>query len=182
MNEQELAVVEYLKSIGVKYNPIITSVNNTSSDGWERDSFRIMFDRDDKSFDTEYHSGTGHRMVSPVYSIGMKIKAHLKAIDVKPVADVTFKRAGDKYNHYKPGDTVSMVTVVPNQASVLYSLLMDGDSGYELFDDFCDNYGYDNDSIKAHNIYEACQKIAGKMRKFFSTEERNKLQELLEDY
>lgn len=50
------------------------------------------------------------------------------------------------------------------------------------FDDFCDEFGYDNDSIKTLKIYEGCQKETKAYYDMFDSEEREILNELLQDY
>lgn len=67
-----------------------------------------------------------------------------------------------------------------NVKSVMSALLLDM---VECdFNEFCDNFGYDNDSIKALNIYKQCEKIMYKMNKMFSASELNEMRELLTDY
>ena len=66
--------------------------------------------------------------------------------------------------------------------SVIYSLLLDSDSANYDFSEFCDNYGYDNDSISANNIYKQCVKIARKFNNMFTKNEIQELQDLLQDY
>jgi hypothetical protein len=63
---------------------------------------------------------------------------------------------------------------------VLYSLLSDATFGSYSFDDFCDELGYDNDSIKATEIYKACQKNAKKVKTFISN--IDEAQELFSEY
>lgn len=48
----------------------------------------------------------------------------------------------------------------------LLSCLQKNDPG--LFDDFCQEMGYSNDSIKAHKVYLDCQKEWAKVRSLFS--------------
>ena len=43
----------------------------------------------------------------------------------------------------------------PDVADVVYSIVSDWDAGSMPFEEFCDNFGYDNDSIKALNTYLA---------------------------
>ena len=57
---------------------------------------------------------------------------------------------------------------IPNDPSledVLYSLLSDSTAGRcgESFGEFCENYGYDDDSRNAFKVYEACQDQYTKM-------------------
>lgn len=46
------------------------------------------------------------------------------------------------------------------------------------FDDFCSNFGYSNDSIKAQKIYKDCEQIYLKLIKRIGSEEFKKLQEI----
>ena len=55
----------------------------------------------------------------------------------------------------------------PEIKDVLYCLVMEYTSGSETFQDFCDEFGYDNDSIKSLNIFKACQKNSEKMKRIF---------------
>ena len=67
-----------------------------------------------------------------------------------------------------------------NIDDVLYNLVLDSQAGAESFDDFCDNFGYDNDSIKVNEIYRACQKNSKKVRTFIKDLEQ--AGELFQDY
>ena len=69
----------------------------------------------------------------------------------------------------------------PTVMNVLSSLIADDVSGMS-FNDFCNEFGYDNDSIKALKIYEACLKETKAYYNMFDREEREVLRELLEDY
>jgi len=55
--------------------------------------------------------------------------------------------------HYSQGPGIHHE---PTAASVFASVLMDCTD--EPFEDWCDELGFDNDSIKAHRIWEACRK------------------------
>lgn len=65
----------------------------------------------------------------------------------------------------------------------IYCLLSDSDC-YESsknFDDFCNMFGYDNNSIKALNIYKACKKQNDKVKRLFTIEEVNFLYSELDE-
>ena len=61
---------------------------------------------------------------------------------------------------YKPNTTKS-----PKLDSVLDCLLTDsiGVDGV-IFEDFCSEFGYNKDSIKAKKVYEACKKNSKKLK------------------
>ena len=46
------------------------------------------------------------------------------------------------------------------------------------FDEFCDEYGYDNDSRKALATFKRCRKLAEKLMAFFTEDELAKLAEI----
>lgn len=53
----------------------------------------------------------------------------------------------------------------PSESDILECLYLDADCGSYSFNEFCDNLGYSNDSIKAFDIYRDCMEIAEKVRK-----------------
>lgn len=69
----------------------------------------------------------------------------------------------------------------PTIKDVLYSMARDDVSDMN-FNDFCGEFGFDNDSIKALKLYEDCQKETKKYYDMFDSEEREILEELLRDY
>ncbi len=71
----------------------------------------------------------------------------------------------------------------PESASFFQSMLLDMDAGeHHSFHDFCSEFGYDNDSIKALETYQACQVNARKFRAVVTKNEIEKLREVLQDY
>ena len=70
---------------------------------------------------------------------------------------------------------------LPKATDVLYSLLMDCTQG-EDFQDWCGNFGFDPDSIKAMKIYEACQANEMKLKNVLPNEVFKQLQIELQDY
>jgi len=54
----------------------------------------------------------------------------------------------------------------PNALSVLDCLRSDAICNDLNFNDFCAEFGYDSDSIKANKIYKACLKNTVKLKKF----------------
>jgi len=68
----------------------------------------------------------------------------------------------------------------PTQNMVLESLFLDASCGQESFNDFCDNLGYSNDSIKAFDNYRQCMENAKKLRKALGNE-YNTIKESIEN-
>lgn len=52
----------------------------------------------------------------------------------------------------------------PSESDFLECLYSDADAGSMTFSEFCDNFGYSNDSISALNIYRECEETARKIR------------------
>jgi hypothetical protein len=69
----------------------------------------------------------------------------------------------------------------PTVADVLHSLFSDASAADENFSDWCDNYGYSDDSIKALNMYKACTEVAKNLRQQFDPETRAKIQSVIQE-
>jgi hypothetical protein len=72
--------------------------------------------------------------------------------------------------------------VSPTLQDVMYSLLMDSSAMDETFSSWCNNVGYDDDSIKAFETYQACVKIGQALSKVFTPAELQELSEIFQDY
>ena len=70
----------------------------------------------------------------------------------------------------------------PKVADVLHSLILDASAADENFHDWCANFGYSDDSIKAMSTYKACIEVAVALRKHFSPDTLRQVRELLQDY
>lgn len=58
----------------------------------------------------------------------------------------------------------STYAVAPSQDDVLQALFGDSELGGYSFDEFCDNLGYSNDSLKALDTYRACAEIGKRLK------------------
>ena len=70
----------------------------------------------------------------------------------------------------------------PRAADVLYSLLLDMQARDECFDDWCSEFSYNSDSIKALSIYQQCCEIGKKMCRVFSRSQIEQLKNVLQDH
>jgi len=162
INPIETAVNEYLKAQGITFAAVLTG--SGKRDDWECDSWSVSFTRSGKErFVTDYHTGIGHRQSK------QPMPADIKRLGKNILARLDWER-------------MCVKPVTPQAASVLYSLLLDAQGAEQNFIDWCAEYGYDSDSMKAHKIYTACCEILQKVRAFFTNEERATMQELLQDY
>ena len=55
----------------------------------------------------------------------------------------------------------------PKADSVLYSLASDASGADATFEDFCSDYGYDNDSRTAERTWDACRETELQLRRMF---------------
>lgn len=85
------------------------------------------------------------------------------------------------YSPHMRGHNLPDRPTVPTAADVLYSLILDSSAIEESFANWCDEYGYDSDSIKHLTTYQACCENAKKLRQVFTREELDKLRDLTSD-
>jgi hypothetical protein len=67
-----------------------------------------------------------------------------------------------KYREPKPAK--------PTNDDILHSLILDASAAEENFSDWCANYGYSDDSMKAFSTYKACLETATHLRKYLGRE------------
>lgn len=100
----------------------------------------------------EYRTGLGHRtdFFKGMRRIGQGDSWHPR--NKRPAGSVTLESA-KCWAHS------------PKIEDVLECLVSDMDAGAQSFHDFCDNFGYDRDSIKALDLYRACMESGEKLRR-----------------
>lgn len=158
MNEQDIAVDEYLKANGIEFSAY--HLGRTSKDQWDCDAWRVTLTHGKRSMTADYYTGLGHRKT--------RKGAPKPPTNPRCIAYAEWKR------DYK-------IPTKPTAASVLYCLLSDATSSEEPFDYWCDNLGYDSDSLKALNIYNASCAARNELYRLLGGH-RKPLAELLEDY
>jgi hypothetical protein len=164
-SETELAVADYLTSIGVAYSVAPAGAGLIRNDNWECDGWSVLFQcparKAAERFD--YYTGLGHRVLPG---------------NGKPMswANVQNPRELERWckQNAKP--------FAPFAASVLYSLILDSSAAHQSFRDWCADYGYNNDSIAHQQTYNECCINAEKLRRVFTREQMEHLQTLLQDY
>lgn len=173
LSEIDHAVADYLKANHIHFYVKYLGEkrvwdNKQVSDHW---SVKIGL------YDFDFYTGVGHRLGI----IGTKYRLTTKQTDsVKPLRDMLGKNRLDET--VIKLENSDQYAVSPTQSSVLYCLLLDASGAEQNFNDWCSDFGYDNDSITAFKTYQSCCDILEKMRKIFTTKQRNELSELLQDY
>ena len=97
----------------------------------------------------------------------------------KPFVVIKKDRCEDANFHSRAG-RVSFTITQPNIKDVLYAITADADALSETFSDWCDNLGYNDDSIKAKKTWTDCRKNANKLQKAGCN--LKNLQEYFQDY
>lgn len=163
-NEQELLVDAYLAEIGVCAE-VFPAGTDLKRDDWVCDGWRVVFrNRSGLTECFDFFTGIGLRVD---YGPGYK----------RLPAEIPNSLAFDDYKktYVRP--------VPPCAASVLCSVIPDGLAASSLsFDDWCSDFGYDSDSIKALSMYRACCEDGKKLRRLFTDEQISRLSDILEDY
>jgi hypothetical protein len=149
------AVDQILSAAGIAFKAQL--VGETIRDNnWKCDAWRVSFG----TFQTDYFTGTGHR---------------------KPVNGAPTDKGNPNTLYREDWEKRYLRPVAPKAADVLHSLIMDMEADSMSFRDWCDNYGYSDDSLTALDTYRACCKIAEKMRATFKPETLKALREAVQD-
>lgn len=144
-----------------EFNFITVHIGLTvDEDLWQHDKWAVIIEGE--NFD--YRTGIGHRKVKKGHEGGKNWKGFKD--EATYYLKGSFKK--DKENLIEVNKKIEYHTEVKplNIDDVLYSLLMDSDAVDYSFSDWCDAFGYDEDSRKALKIYEACGDNSKKISKF----------------
>ena len=157
MTALELDTIKALETLPVK----IAYVGEVTRDKWDCDQWRVTL-----SSKAGFHSFD--------YFTGLGLRDKLRGLRAMHTKGAIFDYKQDTWTATKPK--------TPKVADVLNSLILDSSAEDENFHDWCSNYGYSDDSIKAMNTYKACLEIAVALRKHFSPDTLRQVRELLQDY
>lgn len=84
-----------------------------------------------------------------------------------------------KPKYSRPGS--ELVARRPSNDDILHSLILDASAADANFHDWCADFGYSDDSIKAMNTYKSCLETATMLRKHFGRDVIEQLREQLAD-
>jgi len=137
---------------------------------WQHDKWIVLFNGGE--FTTNYSTGIGHRKPR----IGSQCQSEFERI-----MNANYKKNKQNLIHVNNTIEKNSLPVAPKLDDVLYSLVIDSEAENMSFSDWCSNFGYDDDSMKANKIYNACSQNADILRKIgFSDLEE--LQSQFSDY
>lgn len=154
------------------------SVETVNSGGYKVSAeYRVTVHRDNskvsayrgpgQSYTTDYTSGWGNRVwAKQPYSVGCKWDRYDRkrgeranvASNWKAVAEC---EPSQQAHQTKQLAEFAQITepILPTLPDVMFSLVMDAQCVFDgqTFDDFCGDFGYDNDSRSAERIFQACR-------------------------
>lgn len=137
----------------------VFATGQTKRGDWDCDSWRVIFTGPGKRrMETSYYTGLGLR----------KSKHPMPNLKNSHLSPREWKAQNEK-------------PVPPRAGEVLHSLLLDGDAINQSFNDWCDNFGVDPDSMKQFKMYQECCETGAQLRKLFSHEFQSQLQELTQE-
>lgn len=185
--KQEPSVIERL----AKFNLLIqcSPPSGEVDEDWPHIAYAVTITRNGNALWTgPYKLGVGHVKI-PTITQGLPcIKGGVQftqdelytwnALKVKPNANIQPKALQASLC----AKLAVVQNVSPTLQDVLHSLLMDSSAMDETFSDWCANFGYDDDSIKALETYQACAKIGQALSKSFTPSELQELREIFQDY
>lgn len=133
-------------------------------DGWDHFLYSVNIGNNSNMFTVPFKCGMGHME---------KIKAF------RPMPNPPYKKGTIAYQewydfNHKPKK--------PSNSDIMYSLLLDSEASDYSFSEWCDNFGFDSDSISAFNTYQQCENIGKQLKKVFSREQIEAMREALQDY
>lgn len=149
-------VAEKLTTWNIPFSAIYTG-EETKWDKQTVDAYRVTIGK----FSTDYYMGLGNRKL-------------VKGAPKSPIDKKSLDYARWEKYYLKPEN--------PSAAAVLYCLLSDAEAADYSFADWSDNFGYNNDSIKARNTYDQCVSTGLELRKVFTRTQAEELRELLQDF
>lgn len=126
----------------------IMEPQKAKSDDWHDTAQKFLFTIKGKTF--EFYTGIGHRECAVSFSREREEYKRLKNANLTDHGLKSFIK-------------LSRATL-PTIEDLFYSLVMDSSAADQTFSDWCSDFGYDTDSRKALQTYEACQESAVKMR------------------
>lgn len=181
MSEEARAKVEtILQEAGVTFSAIYLGEQKTGFDKstpWQCDKYSCALTKGNgreahEEFD--FYMGIGNRKVPQKGSSYLSYRQELSYIKGCGPAEKRRRMAALNKQYAKP--------VAPHPADLLYSLISDSSAAEQTFANWCSDFGYDTDSRKALQTYEACQENTDKFRRVFTRAQIEALAEALQDY
>ena len=154
-------------SVSVRY---VGETNRAFADSKNlMDEWRFVFTKNKIIEEFEYFTGVGHRS-----KMTDTPKGRVAANDCKNISKTSLYYLAKVKEFCKP--------VAPHPTGLIHCALSESEACNMSFANWCDDFGYDTDSRKAFNTYEACQQNGDKLKRIFNHIQREELRETLQDY
>lgn len=158
---------KYLSEIGVtlkaKHSRLVTRESDGSAVKWPHDEWDVTVLYQGRKHSDTFKQGIGHR--KPVHWV--------------KVTGIGRNNRYDERRHCYYRDDVDMaesgasIPKPPTAGDVVACLVSDAQSAESTFEEWCSDLGYDSDSRKAFDTYQACLKIRSDMVRMFGVSTLN---------
>lgn len=174
LSSQEIAINELLEKKGYIFNIFYLGFHHSKNmDEW---LYEISNKNNSKCERFSFYTGTGHRFIRK-----SNTKYPYPCYTVKHLTP-SCKKALINYQRKTNSFFAQMIVMNPEKASLLNSLELDSQADETSFSNWCDDFGYDSDSMTAFNVYQDCCKLAKKYHHCINSDTRKEIKTLLEDY
>ena len=157
-NEYDAQAEKFLKDTGTIFSAKFLEFNKYFSDDKDkRDIYEITLTRDKRVYTFKFGQSINHSGFKLVYSSGSAKGKEVK-YQWQDDAITQCKGSIEKFKKYcidKFGSmgNLAIINPVPPSAYSVLACITKYDVG--AFEDFCSEFGYDIDSVKAHKMYDA---------------------------
>lgn len=148
----------------------LTERKQNNNNPWLCFEYRVTIGKET----TEYFTGIGHAYVS-----SKKEKPEDFPANWQDGTKYTILKHNKQFERQLDKFSKTLYIRKPSPSDIAECLLSDIQCGQYSFDEFCENLGYSNDSLKALDVYRACMELARKFKKSdligYLTEEQKEL-------
>jgi hypothetical protein len=175
MNTDEIRalVASILESSNIAFS--VRYVGQAVKDEWECDAWRVTFTISPKlQYGFDFFTGLGCRRV-PIRWEGQRERLFIEQRTCPNRKSMFWHGLQKQMDELKK-------PVAPVPADILHSLFLDASASDNNFKDWCSDFGYSDDSIKALNTYKECLEIGEKLRMMFRGADIQEMREALQEY
>ncbi len=147
----------------IKAQLVGKAVDNSDGKPWEHYLWNITISYKSGFWTFPYKCGLAHIELKP---------------GAVPMPRPPYRKGTLAYEHWQ---SLNMRPARPKNSDVMYSILSDIQAANQSFNDWCSDYGFDNDSMKAFKTYQTCCEYAVFVRKAFTAEQIQQMQKAFEE-
>lgn len=160
------------------------------ADQWPHIAYEVKLTFKGKQvLQTIYRLGIGHIDIKPLaamFRIGVSTRYKFTPDEANMARTWSYYPSRDFQDKALQASAAAKIAkvqkVTPSLPSVLNSLLLDGEADNMTFEDWASSFGYDTDSRKAEQIFNACQAHGKALRLAVPTAVLTSAREILQDY